>query len=321
MAGPRSAARGLAAFAIGLALMMALALVAAGATRAEPPRVVASILPVHSLVAGVMGDIAKPYLLLKGGASPHSTALKPSDARALQRARLVFWVGAEMERFLIRPLGRLARKARKVALMEAKGVRLPPVRVGGVWGRRGPAPAGHGERAGTHDPHIWLDPRNATAMVAAIVTALAQADPDNAAAYRANGRKLAAKLAALDRELDDTLAPVRGVPFVVFHDAYQYFEQHYRLNAVGAVTLDPGRPPGARRLSAIRAAIRERGARCVFVEPQFRPTLVRTAREGTTARAAILDPLGAAIKPGPEAYFTLMRRLAASLARCLKGDS
>lgn len=310
------------------AALLAFATAAAGA--AEPPRVVASITPVHSLVSAVMGRIGTPTLLLKGGASPHTYSLRPSDARALASARLIFWVGEDMERFLVRPLKTLGRNARKVTLLEAKGVTILKVREGGVWAEHGDHQGKHaheqgekhakGHEHGEHDAHIWLDPRNAKAMAAAIVAALVKADPRNAAAYRANGARLAAKLDRLDRALDKDLASIRATPFVVFHDAYQYFERRYRLRAAGAITLDPGRKPGARRLREIRAAIGARGARCVFAEPQFRPSLVATVTEGTGAKAAILDPLGARIKPGAGAYFILMRRLSANLIGCLKGN-
>jgi zinc transport system substrate-binding protein len=303
------------------------------ARAAEVPRVVASIAPVHSLVAGVMRGVGMPTLLIKGGASPHTYSLRPSDAKALASARLIFWVGEDLERFLDRPLRTLGRDARKVALMEAKGVTVLKLRQGGIWGQHihghdeEERAEAHGEEHGEHhhehghDPHIWLDPHNAKAMTAAIAAALVAADPANAAAYRANAARVAGRLDALDRELARTVAPVRAFHFVVFHDAYQYFERRYRLSAAGAITLDPGRTPGARRVAAIREAIRMRHARCVFAEPQFQPSLVTTVIEGSGARAATLDPLGASIKPGEEAYFILMRQLSRDLTDCLKGNS
>jgi len=296
-----------------------------GICAAEAPKVVASIVPVHSLVAGVMRGVGTPTLLLKGGASPHAFSLRPSDAKALASARIVFWIGEDMERFLVRPLKTLARKAQTVALIEAKGVATLKVREGGAWVRDDDGhktrPTGKNGRPHAHgeiDAHLWLDPRNAKAMTAAIAAALVKADHANAAAYRANAARLSAKLDTLDRELDRRLTPVRTARFIVFHDAYQYFERRYRLGAAGAITLDPGRTPGARRLRDIRKTIRKRKARCVFAEPQFRPSIVATVIEGTGARAATLDPLGARIAPGEEAYFTLMRRLAADLIGCLK---
>lgn len=305
--------------AMAVVALAGAALASAGA-EAEPPPVVASIKPVHALVAGVMAGVGRPRLLLRGQGSPHDYALRPSDARALVRARVVFWVGPDLERFLQKPLKTLAPKARTIALIDAPGVRVLSVRRGGAWGRHAhveTADRHQGRRLGARDPHIWLDPMNAKAMVGAIVTALGTADPPNAAAYRANGKTLVARIERLDAAIGRALAPVRAAPFVVFHDAYQYFEHRYRLAAAGAITISPDRAPGARRLVAIRRTIRTRGARCVFAEPQYRPRLVRTVTEGMDARGAALDPLGARIAPGPDAYFDLMRALSASLVGCL----
>jgi zinc transport system substrate-binding protein len=307
-------------------LRFGVAVVLAGATLpamadAEAPPVFVTIKPIHSLVASVMRGVGTPYLLLKGGASPHAYALRPSEARHLARARLVFWVGEELEAFLEKPLGALGRRATVVALHGVPGVRLLRTRAGGVWetARDGDEthargrPDGHGE----YDMHVWLDPRNARAMVGAIAKALVKADPGHATAYRANAAATAARLGRLDAELDRTLAPVRARRFIVFHDAYQYFETRYRLAAAGALTVNPQRTPGAQRLSAIRKRIVEAKVRCVFVEPQFAPRLVDTIVSGTPAKKAVLDPLGAAIPAGPDAYFILMRNLATALRNCL----
>jgi len=167
------------------------------------------------------------------------------------------------------------------------------------------------------DMHVWLDPGNAKAMVRIIVATLQETDAANAAAYAANGAALIQRLDGLDTALKDILSPVRAMPYVVFHDAYQYFERHFGLNAIGSITISPDRSPGARRLVEIRQKIQETGARCVFAEPQFTPALVRTVVEGTPAKAASLDPLGALITPGPDAWFTLMEALATSLRDCL----
>ena len=288
---------------------------------AAAPEVVASIKPVHSLVAGVMRGLGTPVLLVRGVGSPHGYSLRPSEARALSEAELVFWVGGGLEASLAKPLAALAGdRARVIALAEAEGVRLLQARAGGPW----EAPeAAHDHGTDMHDAgkqadfHIWLDPLNAIAIVRAAATALARADPKNAAVYRRNGTDTIKEIEALDREIAGTLAPVRERPYVVFHDAYQYLEKRYHLNAVGAVAASPERPPGARRLSEIRAKIAALGAVCVFTEPQFRPALVDTVVAGSAAQSAVLDPLGAGLAAGPDAYFALMRGLADSLAGCL----
>lgn len=304
-----------------------------GALQAAAPQVVASIKPIHSLVAGVMQGVGEPALLVKGAGSPHSYSLRPSEARALNDADLVFWVGEQLETFLVKPLDTLADQAVVVELGEAEGVLRLPTREGGMWeayahDEHGGAAEeehehqdepGH-EEAHAHgrlDMHLWLDPRNAAAMVGAIVGALGQADPAHAALYDANGRQLEARLGQLDHELEARLAGVGERPFLVFHDAYQYLERRYGLNAVGSITVDPQRRPGARRLGELRAKVQELQVVCVFAEPQFEPALVDTVIEGSAARKGVLDPLGAALAAGPDHYFELMNGLAVALVDCL----
>lgn len=286
------------------------------------PRVVASIPPVHSLVAGVMEGVGAPTLLVPPTASAHSYALRPSEARALQQADLVFWIGPAYETFLEKPLGALAQSGKLVRLQDAPGLTLLEARGGGAWEAHADHNHGHAaHRADDHDVdgHMFLDPTNAKAMVAAIAAALSAADAENAARYRANADAVTARLDALDNELRSTLAPVRGKPFVVFHDAYQYFDQRYELNAVGSITVSPERQPGAARLQQLRRKIAGLKTVCVFAEPQFEPTLMQTVVEGTKARTGTLDYLGAALPPGPDAYFATMRALARSLTDCLSG--
>lgn len=298
------------------------ALLAVTPALAETPKVVASIKPVHALVAAVMQGVGEPTLIVRGAASPHTYALKPSDARALADADLVFWIGPELEGFLAKPLKATATKATAVELMEAPGVRLLDAREGGAWDPHDPGhDHGHDQahKAGHEEvnTHVWLDPDNARAMVGAIADALAARDPAHADAYRANAERTAQDLATLDAELKATLAPVRDKPFVVFHDAYQYFEAHYGLNGVGAITVNPDRRPSAKRLSEIRARITALGPVCVFAEPQFEPALVDTIVQGTKAKKGVLDPEGAGLAAGPDLYPTLLRNIAASLKGCL----
>jgi zinc transport system substrate-binding protein len=301
-----------------LAMVTALGLaVAGGAARAEAPVVVASIKPVHALVAQVMEGVGTPVLLVGGGASPHTYAMKPSDARTLERAAAVFWIGPDLETFLVKPLKATGVPA--IALIDAPGLMLLDAREGGTW-----EPHQHGgEEHHDHDarevnPHVWLDPVNAKAMVAAIAAALAKADPSHAATYAANAAAATRRLDALDADLAATLAPVKSRPFVVFHDAYPYLEERYGLEAVGSITVSPDRRPSAKRLSEIRAKLAGLDAPCVFAEPQFEPTLVDTVIEGTSTRKGVLDPEGASLPEGPDLYDRLMRDNAKALVACLK---
>jgi zinc transport system substrate-binding protein len=300
------------------------------------PRVVASVKPVHALVAAVMGEVASPTLLVDGAQSPHTYDLKPSEALALERADLVFWVGPSLESFLTRPLRSLSSADHVVHLQNAKGVHLLKTRKGGAWAGHAHHDHGaeheheahghegeHGNHASTGlpeariDPHIWLNPDNARAIVQVAAARLAKIDPANAATYRANAGAAADEIAVLAQDIDAQVSAVRTRPYVVFHDAYQYFERAFGLNAVGAITLSPDRQPSARRLQEIRAQIRDLDARCVFREPQFAPELVDTVVEGAPARVGVLDPLGADLPKGPDAYSKLLQNLADSLTACL----
>lgn len=280
---------------------------------------VASIKPIHSLLAGVMAGVGTPALLVKGHASPHSFALKPSDAALLEQARILFWVGPALERFLVRPIETLGSRAHLVPLLETDGLTRLAVREGGVWD-----PYEHDEDHAAEqgpdeavDGHIWLDPANARLIVRRMALELGAADPERATRYAENAAKLEDRLVALETELRATLAPVAGRPFIVFHDAYHYFEARYGLNGAGSVTLDPDQPPGAERLAAIQARLAADGAVCVFHEPQYPTELVETVARGTGARIGELDPEGANLPDGPELYFTLLRNIAAALSGCL----
>lgn len=278
---------------------------------AAAPNVVVTIAPVHSLVAGVMQGVGEPRLLLPPGASPHSYALLPSDARALAQADVVVWIGEGLETFLRKPLRTLAADAASVQLSALPGLILLESDGGHRHG------GGQTHDPHRHDPHLWLDPRNAARIVDAVQARLSEVDPDHAAAYRANAHRQQARLQALDREILAAVAPVRGLPYLVFHDAYRYFERRYGLRHMGALTLNPERPPGPRTVVAARDRIRELGIRCVFREPQFEPGIAQTVVRGTDARIGTLDPIGADLPPGPDAYPQLMRNLTRSLLDCL----
>jgi zinc transport system substrate-binding protein len=313
---------------------LAVLVLAAGASApvgATEPLVVASIKPIHSLVAGVMEGVGEPVLLVKGAGSEHSYSLRPSEARALAEAEVVFWVGETMETFLIKPLQTLSGDAKVVELSEVPGLTLHATREGGMWEaeehehEEEPAGADADHEEGLHqghgetDMHVWLDPGNAKVLVDAIAATLGAADPANAARYAANAARLRERLDELDRALADRLAAVGDRPYVVFHDAYQYFERRYGTNALGAITINPTRRPGVQRLQEIRARVAQLDAACVFAEPQFEPALVETVIEGTDARQGVLDPLGAAFEAGPGQYFRLMEGLADALLECLEG--
>jgi len=272
---------------------------------AAAPRVVTSIGPVHSLAAAVMGNLGEPGRIVRGYGSPHAYQMRPSDAASLRDADLVLWIGPSMETFLQRPLAGVSEDTRVVALSELPKLHLLESR------------GGDSHDAGIHDAHIWLSPANARVMAHAIAAELRRLDPENTETYQANLELLTRRIDAMEARIASRLAPVRAVPFVVFHDAFRYFEESFGLVSVGSVTLSPDRMPSARRIKELREAIVRSGARCVFREPQFESALVQVLIEDTGARAGVLDPLGTDVDPGPNAYIALMDANADSLTECL----
>ncbi|OCJ05842.1 zinc ABC transporter substrate-binding protein [Agrobacterium sp. 13-626] len=286
---------------------------------ADAPDVVVSIKPIHSLVAAIMDGVGTPELIVDGAASPHTYALKPSNAKALEAAKVVFWVGPGMETFLEKPLSALGANALVVELDKAPGITKLKFREGGAFEADddGDEPTDHDHDHGEFDTHLWLDPHNAKAMTAEITTTFVAADPANALTYEANQKALDDSLDALDAEIASTLAPVKSKPFIVFHDAYQYFERRYGVRVAGSITVSPESIPGAQRISEIHGKVAELGATCVFAEPQFEPKLVNVVLEGTSAKSGVLDPEAATLPQGPDLYFDLMRGIANSLKTCL----
>ena len=314
-------------------------------------KVVTSIKPVHSLVSGVMVGVGVPSLIIDGAGSPHTYSLKPSQAKQLQDAKLVFWMGDELETFLEGPIENIAQNATAIKLIDAHGLKKIKFREGGMFDDHGHDDRhdehdhekhdehddgkhakkehddhgdddGHDDHGhGEFDPHVWLDPVNAKAIVHEIEEALVKADPEHASKYEANAHKMMDKLDSLTAELREELEPVHEKGFIVFHDAYQYFEHRFDLAAIGSITVSPEVIPGAERVSELREKILGLNATCVFSEPQFEPKLVETLVEGTGARTGVLDPLGATLAKGPDLYFQLIRNMASSLKKCLSGGS
>ena len=285
------------------------------ACASEGLSVVTSIKPIHSLVSAVMDGIGTPSLIINGAGSPHTYALKPSQAKALQDADLVFWVGPAIESFLEKPIKEVASSAHIVTLSDAHGLIKIEFREGGNFDSHDDH-AKHDDH-GQFDMHVWLDPENAKMMINAIEEALIEADPRNARTYQGNAANVKRDLDKLITEVDAEMSPVKGTPYVVFHDAYQYFEDRFGMKPVGSITVSPERLPGAKRVKELREKIKSLNASCVFSEPQFEPKLIATVIESTSAGTGVLDPLGVSIKAGPEMYFTLIRNMSKSLKNCL----
>lgn len=313
------------------ASLAALSLSLATPALAGAPRVVTDIGPTQSIAARVMQGIGEPGVILPPGASPHGYALRPSEARRLADADLVVWTGPSLTPWLADPIATLAPQARRLTLEDAPGITTLPVRTDGPFEPDADDDHGEGHDSGDHDHtaghaagardgHLWLDPANAVAAARAIAATLATLDPADAAAYTANAEAFATETAALFARISAELAPVRGRPYLVFHDAYQYFERSFDIPAAGSVALQDGVAPGTARVAALRDRVRDEGIVCAFAEPEFEPKLLATVIEGSPARTGTIDNLGATLTPGPTLYPALLQQVADSLVSCLAGD-
>ncbi|MCK0150204.1 zinc ABC transporter substrate-binding protein [Marivita sp. S6314] len=322
---------------------------------ADMPRIATDIAPVHGLVSMVTGDQATPSLLIDPSASPHTNAMRPSTAAALQEADVVFWMGDALTPWLETPIETLAPDARHSALLSVEGATLRSFRDTAAFGAdEGHDDHDHGDHAhdeeehnhnddhahsddhahdddhahegheheghdhdGT-DPHAWLDPANAQVWLTHIAAILSEIDPDNAATYTANASAAKATVAKETDAARARLAPLQGKPFVVFHDAYHYFEAQFGLSATGALSLSDAVPPSPSHVAEIQARIRDQNVVCVFSEPQYSDRLVQTVIDRTDARTVELDPLGAQIDLGAAFYPALLRDMTTRFAECLQ---
>ena len=296
-------------------------------------KVVASIKPIHSLASYLMDGIAKPDLIVDGYASPHGFAMKPSHAKMLQNADLIFWVGEDLESFLEKPLSSIAKKAEKIELMETKGLLVLKFRERNIFDEHDHDDHGHddhgkkeddhddhghddhdGHAHGEFDPHIWLDPINAKAMLNEMAEHLIENDPKNEAKYKSN---LAKALQEIDKLTIDVMTDLSSsVASIVFHDAYQYFEKRFNVNILGAFTVNTDVMPGAEQLAEIREIIEHDKVACVFSEPQFNPDIIKAVAKDMNIKTGVVDPLGATLDPGKDLYFNLIRNMSASFKGC-----
>ena len=306
-------------------------------------KVVASIKPIHSLASYLMDGVGKPDLIVDGYASPHGFALKPSHAKMLQNADLIFWVGEDLESFLEKPLKSIAKKAEKIELMEIKGLNKLKFRERNIFDEHddhghddhakkeddhddhGHDEDGHkeddhddhgheGHAHGEHDPHIWLDPMNAKVILEEMAEHLIENDQANASKYKANLKKAHKDLDKLTKKVKSELN--KDFKSIVFHDAYQYFEKRFGVNILGAFTVNTDVLPGAEQLSEIREVIEHDKVACVFSEPQFNPDIIKAVAKDMNIKTGIVDPLGATLTPGKGLYFDLIKNMSKSFKGC-----
>lgn len=275
---------------------------------AKDIKVVSTIRPVHSLAAQILDGVGEPYLLIKGKGSPHDYSMRPSDARALADADVIFWMGPALETFLVDALKSLPKSARVIALgPEDQGHRHKDEHKDGH---------GHGHAAG-NDPHTWLNPSKANDMIDKMTEVLSEVYPDHIGRFNVNREGANLDLRRLNMKMSLHISAYADAEIVVLHDAYGHFTEQFGLKPFTALSLTPEHQPGAKRIAEIRAFIQEKGVKCVFSEPQYPDKYLDVLVEGTNAKTGVIDPLGSAIEPGPDLYDGLMGSIFTSIWECL----
>ena len=300
-------------------------------------KVVTSIKPIHSLASYLMDGVGKPDLIVDGYASPHGFAMKPSHAKMLQNADLIFWVGEDLESFLEKPLNSIAKKAERIELMEIKGLDKLEFRERNIFeehedhghdehkedkhddhkehGHKEDKHDDHeGHAHGEHDPHIWLDPMNAKVILSEMAEHLIENDQKNEAKYKENLKKAHKDLDKLTKKVKSELN--KDFKSIVFHDAYQYFEKRFDINILGAFTVNTDVMPGAEQLAEIREVIEHDKVSCIFSEPQFNPDIIKAVAKDTNVATGVIDPLGATLDSGKDLYFDLIENMSKSFKGC-----
>jgi zinc transport system substrate-binding protein len=309
-------------------------------------KVVTSIKPIHSLVSYIMDGVGKPDVIVDGYNSPHGFSLKPSHAKMLENADLVIWVGEDLEAFLEKPLQTIAKKAKNIELMDLKGIKKLEFREKNIFEEHDVHHDDHKEKDGhkehddhkekdghkehdnhkekdghdeghghgEHDPHVWLDPINAKVIVKEITNQLVQLDSKNSSIYKSNSKKALTEIDKLVKDIKKDLN--KDLRFVVFHDAYQYFENRFDIKVLGALTVNMDVMPGAEQLSEIRETIEHEKVNCLFSEPQYNPAIIKSIAKDTNVKIGILDPLGAELDKGKNLYFDLLENMSSSFKGC-----
>ena len=306
--------------------------------------VVTTIKPLHSLVSSVMKGVGEPSLIIEGTNNPHTFVFKPSHAEMIENADIVFWIGEDLEAFMEKPLDSLAKNAKTIAFMDLASIEKLKFREQNIFedhddhGHKDDDHddhddhdghddehdghddhddhAGHhdGHNHGEFDAHIWLDPANAKEMVLEISHELSELDPSNKSKYEDNSSKTIAALDTLIEEVDNSLS--KDISYIVFHDAYQYFETRFGVKSAGALTLNPDVLPGAKQIADIQDLINDKGIKCIFSEPQYNPKIIETLGNDMNISTGVMDPLGAYIEAGPSMYSELINEIANSIKNC-----
>lgn len=287
---------------------------------AKAPQVLASIKPLQLISQAITEGVTDTQVLLPPGASPHNHSLRPSDARKLHSAEVIFWVGPAMESFLERSLPS-SKKAVSVAMMNIQGISLRKSGEKTEESEHDHHDHAHHHDHGEYDPHIWLSTDNGRAIAKAMSKTLSEVDIEHAPQYQKNLAKFLANLDEADQRNKGIIEQLENQPLFVFHDAYGYLQDQYHLNVAGHFTLNPEQQPGAKHLTSLRDQLKRSGDTCIFREPQFQPAYIDSITQGLPVRVGVLDPLGDKIKVQPDGYPIFINTLVDNINQCLVSSS
>ena len=282
-------------------------------------KVVTTIKPIHSLVAGVMDGLGSPSLIVDGSNSPHNFSLKPSHAKMIEDAEIIFWVGEDLETFMIKPLESIANNATKVSFMDLDSIIKLKFKEENILEVEGydddHDDDDHDKHAdGEFDAHIWLDPKNAIEIVNEIAKTLSLKDPNKKNVYYSNAEKLNHSLNELIEKIN--LSINKDARFIVFHDAYQYFEKRFDVSSAGALILNEEALPSAKKVSEIHKIIKKQNINCIISEPQFNPNIIKSIAQDSSILTRSFDPLGSSFDTNKNLYFEMILSLSNSLKDC-----
>ena len=271
-------------------------------------QVVADIAPIYSLVARVMHGTGAPKLLVQHGASPHSYSMRPSEAKALYQSKVIFWSGKVLNRQLSRSLENVSETVLVIDLSSSKDITRLPMRKGATFDE-------HDEHD-EYDPHLWLDPSIAKVWIDIITKNLSSTFPKNGAIYEENAKLAKEEINASVMRTKTLFKTSQSLNFIVFHDAYQYFENYYGISALGSIMLANAAKPSPARLIEIKNKINELGVNCIFSEPQFNSGLINAIASNTKISVKILDPFGSSLSLDKDLYIGIIDQMTSAINSC-----
>ncbi|OTA19607.1 zinc ABC transporter substrate-binding protein ZnuA [Xenorhabdus beddingii] len=302
-------------------IALATALVA-GVNGFAQADVVTSIRPLGFIAAAIADGVTNTQVLLPDGASPHDYALRPLDVQKINQADLVVWIGPDMETFLAKPIAKIDRNKQ---LELANLPTIKPLLLKNSEDNNHISESNQPKHEtdhehhhhGEYNMHLWLSPEIAEKAAQAIYDQLVEQYPQQKQRLQVNLRKFNGQLTQTDKNIANILNPVLKQGYFVFHDAYGYFEKHYKLAPRGVFTVNPEIQPGAKKLHYIRTQLVEQKVKCIFAEPQFRPAVIHAVAKGTDVRIGVLDPLGSGIVLSRDSYMKFITQLSKQYASCL----